>query len=115
MHDEDFSDDNEPEYLEGVFNAHLLEDEVMDQNSYKGSMTDESNQSSEKRFDNSKDQLDIESDIKKHLNVDFGEDENPERNRLSIGDEKYADGLASELDGFNNEGYYQQQNSSYYD
>jgi hypothetical protein len=42
-------------------------------------MTDESNQSSEKKFDNSKDQLDIESDIKKHLNVDFGEDENPER------------------------------------
>jgi hypothetical protein len=29
VHDEDFSED-EPEHLEGIFNAYLLEDEVMD-------------------------------------------------------------------------------------
>ena len=44
IHDESSLDsDEEDEAFEGRFNAHLLEDEVLDQESYKGSMTDDSN------------------------------------------------------------------------
>jgi hypothetical protein len=38
-------EEEDPENFEGIFNAHLLEDENLDKDSYKGSITDESNTS----------------------------------------------------------------------
>jgi len=46
IHDEELSEEDEEDPFDGIFNAHLLDEEEMDKHSYKGSMTDESNTSS---------------------------------------------------------------------
>lgn len=43
---EDEEDEEEPDAFDGVFNAHLLEEEYLDGQSYQGSMTDEEAQES---------------------------------------------------------------------
>lgn len=93
-------DEEAYENFEGIFNAHLLEDEYLDQQSYKGSMTDEDSSLVENKLMNEQER---EEDIKKHLNVDFSENEENEQahlRRISI--EEYQDsGLGAELENYN--------------
>ena len=56
-----------PTYLNGIFNAELLEDEVMSERTHSSNAGSEP----EVKFNPPED---LEADIKKHLNVDFGSD-----------------------------------------
>ena len=74
----------------------------MDKNSYKGSMTDESNTSSHNKLAEMEEE-DLQNDIKKHLNVDFSGDEEDEKlrkpRRSSVDQGFIGGGLADELNG----------------
>lgn len=73
-HEEEEEDvlDNFDEY----FNAHLLDEEYLDQQSYKGSMTDnESSSSTLKQQQKEMNEQERQDDIKRHLNVDFGDND----------------------------------------
>ncbi len=75
----DEDEDDEFEHS-GIFNAHMLEDEYLDQQEYVGETftSDEDEGSQEKAqadYYQDKNEEEIEEDLKKHCNVDFGEED----------------------------------------
>ena len=42
VHDDDIESESDEDCFDGVFNAHLLDEEVLDEQEYNGSMTSES-------------------------------------------------------------------------
>lgn len=76
-------DEDEEEYndvFEGIFNAHLLDEEYLDQQPYEGetSFSQESDRQSAVQtvppVYQPRDEEEIKEDLKKHLNIDFNED-----------------------------------------
>ena len=126
IHDESSLDsDEEDEAFEGRFNAHLLEDEVLDQDSYKGSMTDDESNKSASNIEETvpppkqMDAEEIKADIQKHLNLDFGDGEEERRRGMGLGsiDEFRGNGLGGELEQYlDNDNFVEgNENSGYYE
>ena len=104
LQDEEEEEEENVETFDGIFNAHLLEDDYLDQQSYNGSMSDGSTNSSKARKQQKKEMMDedkVQQDIRKHLNIDFDEnDSDLNLRKQSMDDINNLGGLGSELEQF---------------
>mmetsp|Transcript_15904 Transcript_15904/g.26804 ORF Transcript_15904/g.26804 Transcript_15904/m.26804 type:complete len:202 (+) Transcript_15904:1-606(+) len=84
----DYEDDDGLEHFDGIFNAHLLEEEYLDSQPYQGDVTFSDNSEENKQaeqhntsqINKPRDEAEIQEDLKKHLNIDFTERDGEEEN-----------------------------------
>lgn len=114
IYEESDEDEEEPEALTGIFNVHLLDEEVLDQQEYLGSATNSLNSSQQEEQITNKlpmEEEELQADFKKHLNVDFNSDYEEEQLRTSIPrkslevNDYNENNLAEQLEGFQNNQY----------